>query len=82
MGETSHPGPVTEDIHEMFEERISNRFNSEVLEKTQGLSASHENWVLDNLDKRGASTGMRVATIDFERKLYASNANVEEAIGK
>ena len=48
----------------------------------QDLSASHENWVLDDLDKRGASTGMRVATNKFERKLYASKANVEEAIEK
>jgi hypothetical protein len=39
---------VTEDIHETFEERINNRFNSEVLEKMQDLSASHENWVLDD----------------------------------
>ena len=82
VGEASHPGPVTEDIHETFEERINNRFNSEVLEKMQDLSASHENWVLDDLDKRGASTGMRVATNNFERKLYASKANVEEAIEK
>ena len=48
----------------------------------QDLSASHDNWVLDDLDKREASTGMRVATNNFERKLYASKANVEEAIEK
>ena len=82
VGEASHPGPMTEDIHESFEERTSNRFNSEVLEKMQGLTSSHENWMLDNLDKRGASTGMRVATNNFERKLYASQANIEEAIEK
>ena len=82
VGEASHPGPATEDIHEVFEERIDDRFNSEIVEKIQGLNASHENWVLDNLDKRGASTGMRVATNNFERKLYASKANVEEAIEK
>ena len=82
VGEASHPGPMTEDIHETFEERINNRFNSEVLERIQGLSASHENLVLDNLDKREASTGMRVATKNFERKLYASKANVEETIEK
>ena len=33
-------------------------------------------------DKRGASTGTRVATNNFERTLYTSNANVEEAIEK
>ena len=82
VGEASHPGPGAEDIHEIFEERIGDRFNSEVLEKMQGLTASHENLVLDNLDERGASTGMRVATNNFERKLYASKANVEEAIEK
>ena len=36
--------------------------------------------MLDNLDKRGASTGMQVATNNFERKLYASKANIEDAI--
>ena len=82
VGEASHPGPMTEDTHETFEERINNRFNSEVLEKVQGPSVSHENWSLDDLDKRGTSTGMRVATNNFERKLYASKANVEEAIEK
>jgi hypothetical protein len=75
VGEASQPGPMAEDTHETFEERINNRFNSEVLEKVQGPSASHENWSLDDLDKRGASTGMRVATNNFERKLYASKAN-------
>ena len=50
VGEASHPGPMAEDIHETFEERINNRFNSEVLERMPILRASHENWVLDNLD--------------------------------
>ena len=40
---------------------------------------SHENWVLVNLDKKGTSTGMCIATNNFERKLYASKANVAEA---
>ena len=82
VGEASYPGPMTEDVHESFEERINDRFNSEVLEKMQGLASNYDNWSLDDLDKRGASTGMRVATKDFERKLYASKANVEEAIKK
>ena len=82
VGEASHPGPVTEDVHESFEERINDRFNSEALEKMQGLASNHDSLSLDDLDKRGTSTGMRVATNNFERKLYASKANVEEAIEK
>ena len=31
VGEASHPGPMAEDIHEMFEGRSNDIFNSEML---------------------------------------------------
>lgn len=36
--------------------------------------------MLDDLDKRGETTGIRAATHNVERKLYASKENVVETI--
>ena len=44
------------------------------------MRAEHENWRMDNLDTRDCSTGLRIVTQNFERKLLGSVENIEEVI--
>ena len=57
--------------------RIDQRFEEKLLsdaESTQG-ALEHPNWTLDNLDVRDEETGVRLASNNFQRKLYTSVAN-------
>ena len=58
------------------------RFEDKLLsdaESTQG-ALEHPNWTLDNLDTRKEETGMRLASNNFQRKLYASVANMTQTM--
>ena len=88
VGEASHPGPeegeysYEDDEQEEFEAQKQQQACESILEVSVGRRADHDNWTLDNLDRRGEGVGMRVATQNFERKLYASEKNIVEAIEK
>ena len=80
VGEASHPGPQGDhndhdheiDEQEEMEARRQHNACETILEKEGGRRGEHENWILDDLDKRGEGIGMRVVGQNFERKLYAS----------
>jgi endonuclease/exonuclease/phosphatase family metal-dependent hydrolase len=50
--------------------------------KAPPMRAEHDNWRLDDVDERRSSTGLRVMTHNFNRKLYSKEANVVEAMEK
>ena len=69
-----------ERVEDDFNERIGQRLEGRMAldaESTQG-QLSHLNWTLDDLDSRSKETGLRAATNNFQRKLYASVANMIE----
>ena len=90
VGEASHPGPQGDDNdhyqetdeQEEMEARRQHNACETILEKEGGRRGEHENWILDDLDKRGEGIGMRVVGQNFERKLYASEKNIVEAVEK
>lgn len=41
---------------------------------------AHENWTADNMDVRTPTTGLRIATYNFERKLYTSKSNIIDCV--
>ena len=90
VGEASQPGPQGDDNdhyqetdeQEEMEARRQHNACETILEKEGGRRGEHENWILDDLDKRGEGIGMRVVGQNFERKLYASEKNIVEAVEK
>ena len=46
------------------------------------LFANHRDgvWKGDNLNLKGISTGMRLAILNLNRKLYASDTNINQAL--
>ena len=61
---------------------MDQRFEEKLLrdaESPQG-ALEHLNWTLDNLDTREEETGMRLASNNFQRKLYASVENMTETM--
>lgn len=90
VGEASHPGPQGDDNdhyqetdeQEEMEARRQYTACETILEGGGGRRGEHENWILDDLDKRGEGIGMRVVGQNFERKLYASEKNIVEAVEK
>jgi hypothetical protein len=68
VGEASHPGPQGDDndhnheIDEQEEMEARRQYNAceTILEGEGGRRGEHENWILDDLDKRGEGIGMRV----------------------
>ena len=73
---------LTDDVSSEWSARVDQRFEDKLLsdaESTQG-ALEHPNWTLDNLDTREKETGMRLAPNNFQRKLYASAANMTETM--
>ena len=73
---------LTDDASSEWIARVDQRFEDKLLsdaESTQGV-LEHPNWTLDNLDTREKETVMRLASNNFQRKLYASVANMTETI--
>ena len=50
------------------------------LKEAAELQANHGVWKGDNLNHKGSATGMRVATLNFNRKLYASDTSMNQAL--
>ena len=74
---------LTDDASSEWSARVDQRFEDNVLrdaESTQG-ALEHPNWTLDNLDTRGGETGMKLASNNVQRKLYASVVNMTETMG-
>ena len=73
---------LTDDASSEWIARVDQRFEDKLLsdaESTQGV-LEHPNWTLDNLDTREKETVMRLASNNFQRKLYASVANMTETM--
>ena len=73
---------LTDDASSEWSARVDQRFEDTLLsdaESTQG-ALEHPNWTLDNLDTREEETGMRLASNNFQHKLYASVANMTETM--
>ena len=73
---------LTDDASNEWSARVDQRFEVKLLsdaELTQG-TLGHPNRTLDNLDTRGEETGMRLASNNFQRKLYANVANITETL--
>jgi hypothetical protein len=69
---------LTDDALSEWSARVDQRFEDKLLsdaKSTQG-ALEHLNWTLDNLDMWEKETGMRLASNNFQRKLYASVANM------
>ena len=69
---------MSDDASNEWSVRIDQRFEDKLLsdaESTQG-ALEHLHWTLDNLDTREEETGMRLASNNFQRKLYADVANM------
>ena len=50
------------------------------LKEAAELQTNHGVWKGDNLNHKGSATGMRVATLNFNRILYASDTNMNQAL--
>ena len=73
---------LTDGASNEWSARVDQRFEEKLLgdtESTQG-ALEHPNWTLENLDTRDEETGMRLASNNFWRKLYANVANITETI--
>ena len=73
---------LTDDASSEWGARVDQRFEEKLLsdaESTQG-ALEHPNWTLDNLDARDKEKVVRLASNNFQRKLYASVANMTETM--
>ena len=67
-----------ETTNETDERRQAMKFES-MREETNEV-ANHEYWLGTNMGEKGKSTGLRIATNNFQRKLYANDENIIETI--
>ena len=79
IGEASHPGPGMNEDAETYE-RKRNMAMGEALKEATVLFNNHGVWKGDNLTRKGNSTGMRLAILNFNRKLYVSDTNINQAL--
>jgi len=79
IGEASHPGPGINEDTEIYEGKRGMAMG-EAFKEAAELFANHGVWKGDNLTRKGDSTGMRLAILNFNRKLYVSDANINQAL--
>ena len=79
IGEASHPGPGMNEDTEIYEGKRGMAMG-EAFKEAAELFKSHRVWKGDNLTRKGNSTGMRLATLNFNRKLYVSYTNINQAL--
>jgi hypothetical protein len=80
IGEASHPGPGMNEDAEIYEGKRGMAMG-ETFKEAAVLFNNHGVWKRDNLTRKGNSTGMRLAILNFNRKLYVSDTNINQALG-
>ena len=73
---------LTDDVSSEWSARLDQRFEDKLLSDAESTQEAleHPNWTLDNLGTREEETGTRLASNNFQRKLYASVATTTETI--
>ena len=59
--------------------RAQQVFQKELLRRT-ALKSTHHNFIGDNLDTKLETTGTRIATHNFNKKLYGEEANIDSIL--
>ena len=69
---------LPDDASSEWSARVDPRLEDKLLSDAESTQRAlrHPNWTLDNLATRGEETGVRLASNNFQRKLYASVANM------
>ena len=57
-------------------ERVRQEIMYDMIEK----ASDHEEWIGSNMNSKSKQTGLRIATLNFQRKLYGSKENMIETI--